>query len=113
MIIRNIHSKEVKAECYIAHGGALAQRVMDQRVLQEIGFFYTATLNPGKEIEVHTDPMEEIYFIREGEGEMTVGDETRHVVPGDTIWLPARVPHGLVNSGSVDLSIIAVASPNW
>lgn len=113
MIIRNINSKEVIAETYIAHGGAFAQRVLDQRVLEEIGFFYTATLNPSKEIEVHTDPMEEIYFIMKGEGEMTVGDETRHVVPGDAIWLPAKVPHGLVNAGSQDLTIIAVASPNW
>ena len=113
MIVRNLKDREVLETTYRAHGGAIAQMILDQRILKEIGFLACATLEKGKEIESHIDPMEEIYFIMMGEGEMTVGEETRHVVPGDAIWIPGGSPHALMNSGVGELFILVVASPNW
>jgi mannose-6-phosphate isomerase-like protein (cupin superfamily) len=111
MIIRNLTDPEVLETTYLAHGGAIAQMVLDRRVLKEIGFFAVARLAPGKVIEAHRDPMEEIYFISEGEGEMMVDEETRGVKPGDAIWIPTGASHGLRNSGRRDLVILVVASP--
>lgn len=113
MIVRNLNDKEVLETTYIAHGGAIAQMVLDQRTLKEIGFLASATLEKGKTIESHIDPMEEIFFIMQGEGEMTVDDETRHVVPGDAVWVPAGSPHALTNSGDDILFIMVIASSNW
>ena len=113
MIVKNLKDKEVLETTYIAHGGAIAQMVLDQRTLKEIGFFASATLDKGNIIESHIDPMEEIYFIMTGEGEMTVGEETRHVVPGDAIWIPAGAPHALANSEVSEMFILVVASRNW
>jgi quercetin dioxygenase-like cupin family protein len=113
MIIRNLKDKEVLDTTYLAHGGAVAQMILDQRTLKEIGFFASATLDKGKTIESHIDPMEEIYFIMTGEGEMTVGEETRHVVPGDAIWIPTGTPHALANSKNKEMFILVIASPNW
>jgi len=48
-----------------------------------------------------------------GEGEMTVGEDTRHVVPGDAIWIPAGSAHSLLNTGQDVCSILVVASPAW
>jgi mannose-6-phosphate isomerase-like protein (cupin superfamily) len=81
--------------------------------LKEIGFLAIATLAPGKEIEAHVDPMEEIYFVLSGSGEMGVDDESRQVKPGDATWIPAGSPHRLLNNGDVDLVILVVASTNW
>ena len=75
MIVRNLEDKEVLDTTYLAHGGAVAQMVLDRRVLKEIGFLACATLEKGKAIEPHVDPMEEIYFIMSGEGE----------------WVPSKV----------------------
>ncbi len=75
MIVRNLTDPEVLETTYLAHGGAIAQMVLDRRVLKEIGFLAVARLTAGKVIESHRDPMEEIYFIYEGEGEMTVDEE--------------------------------------
>ena len=111
MIVRNLVDKEVLETTYIAHGGAIAQMVLDQRVLKEIGFLAIASLGKGKTIEAHVDPMEEIYFISSGEGEMTVDHETRHVRTGDAIWIPAGSSHALSNSGQDRLYIFVVASP--
>ena len=113
MILRNMNDKEVLETTYIAHGGAIAQMILDQRTLKEIGFLASATLETGKTIESHIDPMEEIYFIARGEGEMTVDGETRRVGPGDAVWIPAGASHALSNTGDELILILVVASPNW
>ena len=113
MIVRNLRDKAVMETTYLAHGGAIAQMILDQRILKEIGFLAIATLAPGKVIEVHVDPMEEIYFVLSGSGEMGVDDESRQVEPGDATWLPAGSSHRLLNNGNEDLVILVVASSNW
>jgi mannose-6-phosphate isomerase-like protein (cupin superfamily) len=111
MIVRHLTDPEVMETTYLAHGGAVAQMVLDQRVLKEIGFLAIAQLEPGKEIESHRDPMEEIYFIYLGQGEMMVDGETRAVKTGDAIWVPTGASHSLSNTGSEVLTILVVASP--
>jgi len=111
MIVKNVNDKEVTDTTYLAHGGAIARMILDRRNLKEIGFLAIATLAPGKEIEAHVDPMEEIYFILSGSGEMRVDDETKHVDPGDAVWIPTGSTHSLVNSGEEDCTILVVASP--
>lgn len=113
MIVRNVNDREVLETTYLAHGGAIAQMILDRRVLREIGFLAIASLTRGKTIETHTDPMEEIYFVLSGEGEMSVDEETKHVRPGDATWIPAGSAHSLSNSSEEDLLILVVASPNW
>jgi mannose-6-phosphate isomerase-like protein (cupin superfamily) len=113
MIVRNVNDREVLETTYLAHGGAIAQMILDSRVLREIGFLAIANLAKGKTIESHRDPMEEIYFVLKGEGEISVDGETRHVIPGDATWIPAGSAHSLTNSSEQELVILVVASPNW
>jgi quercetin dioxygenase-like cupin family protein len=113
MIVRNINDKEVLETTYIAHGGAIAQMILDRRILKEIGFLAIARLEPGKEIEAHVDPMEEIYFIAGGSGEMRVDDDRRSVGPGDAVWIPAGSPHALLNNGDEECTILVAASSSW
>jgi len=111
MIVRNLQDREVLETTYLAHGGAFAQMVLDRRVLKEIGFLAVARLAPGKEIERHIDPMEEIYFVLSGTGLMQVDDESRQVGPGDATWIPTGSGHALMNNGQEDCVILVVASP--
>jgi quercetin dioxygenase-like cupin family protein len=113
MIVRNIKDKEVMETTYLAHGGAIAQMILDRRILKEIGFLAIAQLAPKRRIEPHIDPMEEIYFIMDGQGKMSLDEETRRVVPGDAIWIPTGSTHGLVNTGHKDCVILVIASPAW
>jgi len=113
VIVRNVNDKEVLDTTYIAHGGAIAQMILDRRVLQEIGFLAIARLDPGKEIESHIDPMEEIYFLLSGTGLIRVDNEEKQVDPGDATWVPAGAAHSLLNNGQEDLIILVVASPAW
>ncbi|MFO7984705.1 MAG: cupin domain-containing protein [Desulfatiglandaceae bacterium] len=111
VIVRNIQDQEVMETTYLAHGGAVAQMILDSRVLREIGFLAIARLAPGKEIEAHVDPMEEIYFVLSGTGEMTVDQEKKEVGPADAVWVPTGAGHALLNTGTQDCIILVVASP--
>lgn len=113
MIVRNLNDTEVIETTYRAHGGAIAQMILDRRTLKEIGFLAIASLKPGKEIEAHVDPMEEIYFVLSGSGEMRVDGEARAVKPGDAVWIPTGASHALLNDGEEDCVILVVASPAW
>lgn len=112
MIVRNINDKEVLATTYQAHGGAAAQMVLDRRHLEELGFLAIARLEPGKTIESHTDPMEEIYFILSGTGVMSVDEEQRPVEPGDAVWIPTGASHSLYNDGAQVL-VVLVSAASW
>jgi mannose-6-phosphate isomerase-like protein (cupin superfamily) len=113
MIVRNLRDKAVMETTYLAHGGAIAQMILDQRTLKEIGFLAIPTLVPGTLIEAHVDPMEEIYFVASGSGEIGVDDESQQVGPGDATWIPTGSSHYLLNNGDEDLVILVVASSNW
>ena len=113
MIVRNVQDKEVLDTTYIAHGGAIAQMILDRRILKEIGFLAIAKLGPGRAIEPHADPMEEIYFMVSGSGEMAVDEDRRQVGPGDAVWIPAGAVHALTNNGEQECVILVVASPHW
>jgi mannose-6-phosphate isomerase-like protein (cupin superfamily) len=113
MIVRNLSDAAVLETTYVAHGGAIAQMILDRRVLKEIGFLAIANLAPGRDIEAHVDPMEEIYFVLTGSGTMHVDEDSRKVGPGDATWIPTGSSHSLLNNGDEDLVIFVVASPNW
>ena len=64
-------------------------------------------LEPGQEQHVHShDDQDKFYFVLEGAGDFTVGDETRSATPGMTVWAAAGIPHGVVNRGSERLVIL-------
>lgn len=64
-------------------------------------------LEPGQEQHVHShEDQDKFYFVLEGAGEFTVGDEIRSAGPGMTVWAPAGVPHGVVNRGGERLVIL-------
>jgi len=53
-----------------------------------------ATLDPGQATDRHYHARtEEIYFLLEGEAEMEVDGDRRHVGPGDAVLIPAGARH--------------------
>lgn len=56
---------------------------------------------------------EEIYYILEGAGEMTIGDETRSVGPGDAIAIPPGAVHSIYNSGDRTLVFLCCCAPGY
>lgn len=53
-------------------------------------------MRPHSKVAPHSHPHEQLGVLLEGEGDFTIGAETRHVVPGDMWWIPGGVVHSLV-----------------
>lgn len=51
------------------------------------------TFPPNSGFPSHVHPEEQISIVREGEMEITIGEESRIVRPGDVIIFPPHVPH--------------------
>jgi quercetin dioxygenase-like cupin family protein len=109
MMIRNLDHPEVKATRYLAHGEGIAHMILDTRHLRTLMFFAHAAVAPGKTLFGHEDPMEEIYYIQKGRGQMQVGDDIREVSAGDAIHIPIGHFHELTNTGDEELTILVVA----
>jgi mannose-6-phosphate isomerase-like protein (cupin superfamily) len=70
-------------------------------------------IEPGGHQRVHSHPPEQVYFMLEGTGAMTVGDETEQVTAGDCILVPSETPHGLRNTGDAVLRYFSAAAPSF
>ena len=69
-------------------------------------------LEPGlsQPAQLHSD-QDNFYFILEGWGQFSVGEETAELGPGYTVWAPAGVTHGVRNTGSQRLVILVGIAP--
>ena len=69
-------------------------------------------LPPGATVPPHHhEVLEEIYYIVEGSGLMTVGDEQHEVGAGDAVYIPRQHRHTLTNTGSTPMRILLVCGP--
>lgn len=70
-------------------------------------------IRAGGQQRIHSHAPEQVYYILEGSGLMTVADETAHVSPGDCIFIPPRAAHGLKNDSQVLLRYFSAAAPSF
>ena len=61
---------------------------------------------PGSYLGRHTDSVEEILYVVDGEGEAVIGDQRVAVSAGTLALVPALVPHELRASGSGALKVV-------
>jgi mannose-6-phosphate isomerase-like protein (cupin superfamily) len=68
-------------------------------------------IDPGASQVRHSHDPEQVYVVVAGEGEMTVGGETRAVVAGDLVRLSPDTDHGIENTGDRPLEYVSAAAP--
>ena len=61
----------------------------------------------------HHADTEEIYYILTGSADMTIGDETRGVGPGDAIAIPPGARHTIRNTGAEELVFLCTCAPGY
>ncbi len=90
-------------------------------------FLYVSKLTAGSEhlsitvVEVqpkgyqslHAYDGEQMYYILEGTGIMTIEEEDQSVKKGECIFIPANAKHGIKNSGTNLLKYLSAASPSF
>jgi len=69
-------------------------------------------LPPGCAVTPHRHrQLEEVYYILEGQGVMTVGDAEQEVGAGDAVYIPRDHRHTLRNTGTAAMKILLVCGP--
>ena len=61
----------------------------------------------------HHVETEEVYYILQGAGRMTVGSEVRMVEAGDAVFIPRGHTHTLENTGQAPMTILLVCGPAY
>jgi len=69
-------------------------------------------LEPNQTQAVHAHQgADKIYFVLEGRGRFTVGDEEREAATGTLVVAPAGIPHGVTNTSEERLSLLIAIAP--
>lgn len=68
--------------------------------------FRKRVLHPGASIGYHRQEIDEVYYITGGTGVMTVNGQEMPVKSGDAILTRPGSSHGLVQTGTEDLTLI-------
>jgi quercetin dioxygenase-like cupin family protein len=67
---------------------------------------------PNAYVQEHSHKIQEqIYYVLEGEGILTVGKEEHLMRPHDYVYLPPGVPHSFTNTGLSGLVFLVVTTP--
>jgi len=69
-------------------------------------------LEPGQVQKIHDHAdQDKFYFVLEGEGLFTLGEEEITASSGMLVWAPAGVPHGVSNQSTQRLVILMGIAP--
>jgi len=79
--------------------------------LPDIGII-NLVLQPGESVPSHKTPVDVLFQIVEGEGTVTVGEESAVVTVGDIVVSPAHIPHALEASQGTEFSVYVMKVPN-
>jgi quercetin dioxygenase-like cupin family protein len=69
-------------------------------------------LEPGQTQKTHAHSgADKFYFVLEGRGKFTVGDEEKDAAAGSLVVAPSGVPHGVTNNAHERLSLLVTIAP--
>jgi mannose-6-phosphate isomerase-like protein (cupin superfamily) len=67
---------------------------------------------PGQEHALHAHQgMDKVYHVLEGEGVFLLEDREMAMAAGQMLVAPEGVPHGIRNTGTVRLLVLAILAP--
>lgn len=94
-LIKNIDfAKPVEMESLVNYEeGTVVSRTLAQGKPLSVTLF---AFDKGEEISSHSASGDAMVYILDGEAEITIGEEKFNVKKGETIVMPANVPHALL-----------------
>ncbi len=75
-------------------------------------FYDLYCLLPGQQQKVHAhEGSDKVYYVLEGAGRFTVGDEENDLPEGHAVIAPAGEPHGVRNNTQENLVLLVTMAP--
>lgn len=111
MLIVNRHRCKV---LQTPHGSQICPLIDRTTAPIELCSLAEEVLPPGATVGRHHHlQTEEVYYILSGTGQMTIGEETASVGPGDAVYIPLNHTHTLTNTGAEDMTLLLVCGPAY
>jgi len=66
------------------------------------------TLHPGEKMDPHSNPVDVVFFIIEGAGELAIGGDSLAVSVNQSIFVRAGILRGWKNTGTGPLRILVI-----
>lgn len=110
---RCVRDKDVMA--FIAKDGSRVRELMHPTVHgNRAQSLAEATIPAGSTTRLHRHRcVEELYYVLQGQGLMTVGGEEWVIGMGDTVLIPPGTPHQIRALGAADLRILCASAPAY
>ena len=110
-----MHSPYDECKEYVTKDGSLIRELMHPALHgNKNQSLAEAIVHPGQSTTLHRHQQtEEIYFITQGQGLMTLGEQQFAVQATDTICIPPGSAHCIANTGQIDLHILCSCSPAY
>lgn len=105
--IKNIDfSKVIETESLVSYQeGQVVSRTLAQGKNLSLTLF---AFDKGEEISSHSSGGDAMVYILDGEAEITVGDGVFYLKKGETIVMPAGVPHALLAKERFKMLLVVV-----
>lgn len=68
-------------------------------------------IQTGATLKLHKTPVDVVFYVLAGEGQIQIGDEVRTVGQDMAIESPQMIPHGWTNSGTEPLCLLVIKLP--
>ena len=94
-------------------GGALSKALVGpQNSGSRLLDFRISRYAPNAYVQEHVHKVQEqVYYVLEGEGILTLGKERHLMRPHDYVYIPPGVPHSFANTGTAGLVFLVVTTP--
>ena len=109
-LIKNIELSQVlEMESLVKYQeGQVVSRTLAQGRNLSLTLF---AFDKGEEISSHSSGGDAMVYLLDGEADITIGEKTFHVKKGETIVMPAGVPHALLAREQFKMLLVVVFTP--
>lgn len=99
------------ATALLAYSGIAVKMLVDQRLDAALATMFMVDYQLGGVAHLHDHPLEESYYMLEGEVEVTADGETYTLKPGDAFWSGVGCIHAFVSKTHQRVRWLETASP--
>lgn len=109
-LIKNIElSKVYEMETLVSYQeGQVVSRTLAQGRNLSLTLF---AFDKGEEISSHSSGGDAMVYLLDGEASITIGEQTYDVKKGETVVMPAGVPHALLAKEQFKMLLVVVFKP--
>ena len=99
------------ATALLAYSGIALKMLVDERLDAALHTMFMVEYEPGGNAHPHDHPLEEAYFVVDGEVEAWADDEKYLMKPGDFLWAGVGCTHAFYNKSKTTVRWLETQSP--